>query len=133
MIMIRIHDIIQCDEAGAIQLVAKWQENGIGGVINVAHNTPDIAYDPWLPVLRHPHRDEITPETAWWEPVLAFYDWARFKGKVIVHCFAGGNRSRGTACVLLRARHGMTDDEALKIIGLPGHSAWINAVRGYKP
>lgn len=130
--MVRIHDIIQCSEAEAKELVAKWRENGIGGVINMAHNT-DITYDPWLPVLRHPHRDEITPEDAWWGPVLAFYDWARFKGKVVVHCHAGGNRSRGTAGVLLMARHGMTDDEALAVTGLPGFSAWIDAVRKYKP
>lgn len=129
--MLNTHDIIQCSQHEAKELVLKWRENGIGGIINVAHNT-DIVYDPWLPVLRHPHADEVTPESVWWRPLLAFYDWARLKGKVVVHCQAGANRSRGTTGVLLIARHGLTSDEALAITGLPGYSAWIDAVKRYK-
>jgi len=50
---------------------------------------------------------------------------------MIVHCQAGGNRSRGTFGVLLVACHGMSAQEALKITGQPGYSAWRIAIENY--
>ncbi len=130
--VVRIADIIQCGEVEAQKLVKSWREVPLGGVINVAHNT-EIVYDPWLPVLRMAHDDEITPDRTWWDPVLAFYDWARQKGKVLIHCHAGANRSRGTAAVLLIARHGMSPQEAEKLVGRPGFGAWIRARDEWRP
>lgn len=129
--MLRVFDIIQCGVKDAMDLCGRWRAEGISGVINVAHNTPRADYDPWLPVLRHPHDDEITPTREWFNPVLAFYDWARTKGKVLIHCQAGGNRSVGTTTVLLIARHGMNADQALKVTGLPGYGAWIRAAEQF--
>lgn len=122
-------DIVQTSAAEAAVLLEKWKENNIAGVINVAHNvSPRIKYDPWLPVLNHPHRDEIRPEPEWFKPVFAFYEWARKQGKVLVHCQAGANRSRGTFGVLLVTYHGMNARQALGITGMPGYGAWREAI-----
>ena len=127
--MFRYADLIQCSWADAQGLVNRWKEEGIGGVINMAHNTPDIQYDPWLRVLRFPHLDDEVPAPDWIRPVLAFYDWARVRGKVIVHCAAGANRSVGCTASILVARHGKTADEALRMTGQPGYHHWSDAVR----
>lgn len=128
-------DIIQCGQIDARALTVGWRKEdpqGIGGVINVAHNiVPQMVYNPWLPVLHHPYLDQETPPVEWFAPVLAFYDWARTKGKVIIHCQAGGNRSRGTFGVLLVGRHGMTAAEALAITGQPGYHHWRIAIENF--
>ena len=129
--MIQVKDIIQCSQKDAKEILERWRENGVAGVICVSHNT-ELVYDPWLPLLRMAQDDQITPDRAWWDPVLSFYDWARKKGKVLVHCQAGANRSRGTAGVLLVARHQMTPQDALAIVGRPGYGAWIRAVEEWK-
>lgn len=122
-------DIIQCGHEDARNLLADWKGHSIGGVINLAWNiTPKMVYPEWLPVLYYPADDEIVYPTEWFNPILSFYDATRKLGKVIVHCQAGGNRSRGCFGVLLRARHGKTAEEALAITGQPGYHHWREAV-----
>lgn len=121
-------DIVQCSAKGVRELL-KTEGHGIAGVINVAHNVvPPINYGQWVPVLHCPHRDEIQPEIGFFKPILAFYDYYRTKGKVLVHCQAGANRSVGTFGALLVARHGLTPQQALKITGNPGYGAWRQAI-----
>lgn len=122
-------DIIQCSAQEARELTALWKEEGIAGVINLAHNiVPRMEHDPWLPVLHYPALDEVTPKDEWFDPILAFYDEVRKKGKVLVHCQAGGNRSVGTFGVLLVLRHGMNAPQALEVTGFPGYGAWRVAI-----
>jgi hypothetical protein len=131
--MIKYADIIQCSAVDAQGLADRWQEHGISGIINVAWNiVPDMRYDPLLPVLRHPALDEAAPDRDWFEPIFAFYDWARKHGKVVVHCQAGQNRSLGLTGILMVARHGLTGQQALKITGRPAYGAWIHAVEDFK-
>lgn len=130
--MIEIKDLIQCSALEAQALADRWQELKLGGVINVAHNTTEMKYPEWLPVLRHPHLDDIQPSREWFGPVLAFYDWARTRGRVVIHCAAGKNRSTGTAGVILIARHGFTAQQAMECVGRPGFAAFIRAVEEYR-
>lgn len=131
--MLHVKDIIQCGGRDAQPLLDRWREEKISGAVSIAHNAEYVKYDPWMPVLRHPYDDEKTPPREWWNPVLAFYDWARLSGKVLVHCQAGGNRSVGATAVLLIARHGMNHDQALKLTGRPGYGAWIRAAETFIP
>lgn len=116
--------IIQCGWRDAQQMQAGWKEAGIGGLICVAHNVPDIVYNPLMPKLITPADDEVAPTREWFLPVLAFYDWARTQGRVIVHCQAGLNRSVGVFGMLLVSRHGLSARQALDIVGIPGYGAW---------
>ncbi len=127
-------DIIQCGQIDTRDLLKDWDKDNhlIGGVINLAWNiTPRIVYPGWLPVLLYPADDEVVYPTKWFDPILSFYDATRNFGKVIVHCQAGGNRSRGCFGVLLRARHGKTAAEALAITGQPGYHHWREAIEQY--
>lgn len=130
------NDIIQCGQAEARNLLYDWnrENHTVGGVINLAWNiTPRIVYPGWLPVLLYPADDEIVYPTEWFNPILSFYDAVRSSGKdVIVHCQAGGNRSRGCFGVLLRARHNKTAAEALAITGQPGYHHWREAIEKYE-
>ena len=129
--MIEYKDIIQCGQIDARKLIENW-EGKISGVINLAYNIePPIVYPKWLPLLYRPAWDERTPDIEWFKPVIAFYESQRRNGQVIVHCQAGGNRSRGTFGVLLVACHGMSAREALKITGQPGYPAWRIAIENY--
>lgn len=128
-------DIIQCGHEDARSLLIGWDKDNhlIGGVINLAWNiNPPMVYPPWLPVLYYPADDEITYPIEWFNPILSFYDTVRKYGKIIIHCQAGGNRSRGCFGVILRARHGKTAQEALEIVGQPGYYHWRKAIEQYE-
>lgn len=131
MSKIEYEDIIQCGHLEARQVLSARTD--IGGVINLAWNiVPPMQYDPWMPVLYYPADDEKTYPPEWFSPILAFYGWARKLGKVIVHCQAGGNRSRGSLGVILIACHKMTAAQALEITGQPGYHHWRLAVEEYE-
>lgn len=134
MAIVCYEDIIQCGHTEARKLLENWDNDHlIGGVINLAWNIePIMVYPRWLPVLMYPANDEITYPPEWFEPILSFYDATRKLGKVIVHCQAGGNRSRGCFGVLLRARHNKTAAEALSITGQPGYHHWREAIEQWQ-
>lgn len=135
MAITEFEDLIQCGHIEARALLKDWDKDNhsIGGVINLAWNIePRMVYPRWLPVLIYPADDEIVYPSEWFDPILSFYDAARKHGKVIIHCQAGGNRSRGCFGVVLRARHGKGAAEALAIAGQPGYHHWREAIEQYE-